>query len=422
MHPQTRARIAWAMYDWANSAYATAIVAGFFPIFFQGYWSDGVDGTLSFGRLGLANSLASLVIVLIAPVLGAIADQGGVRKRFLAAFAFMGIATTAALAWLAQGEWGLAILLYVLATVGFMGANVFYDALLVNVAPPERYDRVSALGFALGYLGGGLLFAVCVLLTLQPERFGLPDATAAVKLAFLLTAAWWALFSVPLFLLVRESPPVAGRPPGRVVRAGFRQLLETFAKLRRLRMVATFLLAYWLYIDGVDTIIRMAVGYGRTLGFDQNDLIVALLITQFVGFPAALAYGYLGERIGTRRGLFLGIGVYVGITAWAAVMDEPWEFYGLAVTVGLVQGGVQALSRSFYARIIPPDKSAQFFGFYNVLGKFAAVIGPVTVGWLSVATGEPRLAILFVLVLFVAGALLLARVDEVEARAAARQL
>jgi UMF1 family MFS transporter len=410
------------MYDWANSGYATVVIAGFFPIFFKSYWSDGAAVGVTTFRLGLAHSLSSLVIVLIAPVLGAIADQGGTRKRFLLFFAAIGILMTGGLYWLDQGQWPLAVLLFVLASIGFMGANVFYDALLVSVAPPEQFDRVSALGFAMGYLGGGLLFALCVLMTLEPGWFGLTDAAEAVRVSFVLTALWWAIFAVPLFLYVDEHRPARPvRARGAVV-AGFRQLVGTFNHIRRLRMVALFLAAYWLYIDGVDTIIRMAVDYGLSLGFDQSQLILALLITQFVGFPAAVGFGLLGERIGTRNGLFIGIGIYVLITAWAATMEHTWEFYGLAVAVGLVQGGVQALSRSFYARLIPPEKSAEFFGFYNILGKFAAIFGPLMVGWISVATGNPRLSILSILVLFVLGALLLSRVDVREGRQAAREL
>jgi UMF1 family MFS transporter len=410
------------MYDWANSGYATVVIAGFFPIFFKSYWSDGAEVGVTTFRLGLANSLSSLVIVLIAPVLGAIADQGGTRKRFLLFFAGIGIVMTAGLYWLDQGQWPVAVLLFVLATIGFMGANVFYDALLLSVAPAEQFDRVSALGFAMGYLGGGVLFAVCVLMTLQPGWFGLSDAAAAVRLSFVLTAVWWALFAIPLFVYVEEHRPAQRRRARGAIRAGFRQLAGTFNHIRRLKMVALFLAAYWLYIDGVDTIIRMAVDYGLSLGFDQSQLILALLITQFVGFPAAVGFGYLGERIGAKNGLFIGIGVYVLITGWAAMMDHTWEFYGLAVAVGLVQGGVQALSRSLYARLIPPDKSAEFFGFYNILGKFAAIFGPVMVGWISVATGNPRLSILSILVLFLLGALLLSRVDLREGRAAAKEL
>ena len=402
-----RAVVSWALYDWANSAFATVMLAGFFPVFFRDVWSAGEASADITFRLGIANSIASLVIVALGPVLGAIADSGGRRKRFLMAFLILGVTTTAALTWVALGKWELALVLFVLSTVGFLGANVFYDALIVSVTSEERYDVVSALGYALGYLGGGVLFAGCVAMTLWPASFGLAGAEQAVRLSFLLTAVWWAVFSIPLFVAVREQGAAMRTSLGAAVRGGLSQLAATFRELRGIRTVGLFLLAYWLYIDGVDTIIRMAVDYGMALGFGRSGLILALLITQFVGFPAALAFGRFGARLGARTGILIGIGVYVGVTVWAFFMDSSWEFYALAVTIGLVQGGVQALSRSFYARLIPPEKSAEFFGFYNMLGKFAAVVGPALMGVVGVATGSPRLAILSILVLFVGGGALL---------------
>jgi UMF1 family MFS transporter len=406
-----RSVCAWALYDWANSAYATTVMAGFFPLYFKQYASAGAEATVSTFRLGLANTSAGLVVALLAPALGAIADRGGSRKRFLAAFAVLGAVMTAALSTLEQGGWQRAWLLYAWATIGFIGANVFYDSLLVDVAEPARYDRVSALGFGLGYLGGGLLFTLCVAMTLRPAAFGLADAGAAVRWSFLAVALWWLAFSAPLFAWVRERPVAHGESMVRALAAGLRQLAETFRELRALRNVAAFLLAYWLYIDGVDTIITMAVDYGLSLGLPQTALITALLITQFVGFPAALAFGLLAERIGTRRGILIGIAVYALITFWATRIDEARDFYALAIAVGLVQGGVQSLSRSLYAQLIPPDKSGEFFGFYNMMGKFAAVLGPALVGWTALATGSSRIGILSILVLFVAGGLVLLRVD-----------
>ncbi|PWB70548.1 MAG: MFS transporter [Holophagae bacterium] len=402
-----RAVISWALYDWANSAFATVMMAGFFPIFFRDVWSAGEASADITFRLGLANSIASLVIVALGPSLGAIADRGGRRKRFLMAFQVLGVTTTGALTWVALGRWELALVLFVLSTVGFLGANVFYDALIVSVTSEDRYDVVSALGYALGYLGGGVLFAGCVATTMWPAAFGLAGTEQAVRLSFLLTAIWWAVFSIPLFLFVREQGATARSSLVSAVRGGLSQLAATFRELRGIRTVGLFLLAYWLYIDGVDTIIRMAVDYGMALGFGRTGLILALLITQFVGFPAAIAFGRIGARLGAKNGILIGIGVYVGVTVWAFFMDSVWEFYALAVTIGLVQGGVQALSRSFYARLIPPEKSAEFFGFYNMLGKFAAVIGPLLMGWVGVATGNPRLAILSIVVLFLGGGALL---------------
>jgi UMF1 family MFS transporter len=402
-----RAVVSWALYDWANSAFATVMLAGFFPVFFRDVWSAGEASASITFRLGLANSIASLVIVAFGPVLGAIADRGGARKRFLLAFLSLGVTMTGALTWVAMGRWEIALVLFVLSTVGFLGANVFYDALMVSVTSEDRYDVVSALGYALGYLGGGLLFAGCVAMTLWPARFGLVGADQAVRLSFLLTAVWWAAFAIPLFLFVRERGATTGSGLASAIRGGISQLTATFREIRSLRMVFLFLLAYWLYIDGVDTIIRMAVDYGMALGFGRNGLILALLITQFVGFPAAIAFGRIGARLGAKTGILIGIGVYVGVTVWAYLMDSSWEFYALAITIGLVQGGVQALSRSYYARLIPAEKSAEFFGFYNMLGKFAAVVGPALMGFVGVVTGNPRLAILSIVVLFLAGGTLL---------------
>ena len=417
-----RRAISWAFYDWANSAFATTVIAGFFPIFFKQYWSAEASVTESTFWLGAANSLASLVIVLLAPLLGAIADRGGARKRFLLAFAALGIVMTGALYGVGQGEWVWAVTCYILALIGFSAGNIFYDALLVGVAGERKLDIVSALGYSLGYLGGGLLFALNVLMTLYPGWFGLADAAAGVRVSFVTVALWWALFSIPLLLFVSE-PPAPGRVSGlAAIRAGLAQLRGTFREIRRLRVVGAFLLAYWLYIDGVDTVIHMAVDYGLALGFPSDSLIVALLLTQFVGFPAAIAFGQLGERWGPRAGILVAIGVYILITIWGYFIRYPWEFYALAIAIGLVQGGVQSLSRSLYARLIPVEKAGEFFGFFNMLGKFAAVLGPVLMGAVSLLTGNPRLSILALLVLFVGGALLLARVDEVEGKRMARTL
>ncbi len=418
----TRPVLGWALYDWANSTFATTVMAGFFPVFFKQYWASALPATDSTFFLGTANSSASLIIMLSAPLLGAIADRGGAKLRFLAFFAFMGAAMTGALSVVAHGQWGLAIVLYATAVVGFAGGNVFYDSLLVDVAEEREFDGVSAFGYALGYVGGGLLFAVNVLMTLYPERFGLADTAAAVRAAFLCVAVWWAVFSLPALLFVHERPSAQRAGLGTSLRGGLQQLAGTFAHLRQLRITLLFLAAYWLYIDGVDTVVTMAVDYGLSLGFRAADLMVALLITQFVGFPAALVFGRLGDRRGPKQAIMVGLFVYLLVLLWAYRMTSPWEFYTLAVAIGLVQGGVQALSRSLYARLIPLDKAAEFYGFYNMLGKFAAVIGPLLVGWVGLLTGSPRAGILSLSLLFVGGAVLLSRVDPRRGRAAARGL
>jgi len=406
LSPEQRRIWAWALYDWANSAYATVVIAGFFPLFFRDYWAADLAQPARTFWLGTANSTSSLLIVLLAPLLGAIADRAGLRKRFLWRFALLGIVATATLALIGRGDWGFAAAAFALATVGFMGANVFYDALLIEVAPAGEGDRVSALGYALGYLGGGLLFAGCVALVLAPTAFGLETTATAVRWSFVLTALWWAVFTVPLLRGLHERPgPRLALVPA--FADGARQLATTLRAIAAHRQVAIFLAGYFLYIDGVDTVVRMAVDYGLSIGFSRNDLIAALLIVQFVGFPATLVFGRLARPLGARGGILLALALYAGATIWAANMAAVWEFYGLAATIGLVQGGVQALSRSFFARLVPRGSAAEFFGFYNMMGKFAAVIGPVMVGWVGWLSGHPRAGILSLLVLFAAGAGLL---------------
>jgi UMF1 family MFS transporter len=409
-----RQKWGWAMYDWANSAFAATVMAGFFPVFFKEYWNAGVSVTESTFRLGMANSLASLLIVVMAPVLGAVADYLGRRKGMLMAFAFLGILMTGGLYLVEEGEWLLAAFLYVLALVGFSGSNIFYDSLLPFVSNRDEIDRISALGFSLGYLGGGLLLALNVLMSLNPGWFGLMDAAAAIRLSFVLVALWWLVFTVPLVLLVEEPQDHRREKTSPVLDAGFKRIWKTLHEIRQLRNLWLFLLAYWFYIDGVGTVIHMAVDYGLSIGFDKENLILALLITQFTGFPAALLFGRLGSRFGPRAGILLGLAIYMVVTVWGALMDEVSEFYMLAIAIGVAQGGIQALSRSLYARMIPAGRTAEFFGFYNMLGKFAAIMGPFLMGWVGVMTGNPRVGILSLLVFFLAGALILMRVDVVE--------
>jgi len=420
--PNYKAVISWALYDWANSAFAVTVMAGFFPLFLKQYWSAGSDSAVSTFQLGAANSIGSLIIVVLAPILGAIGDRSGVRKKYLMFFTGMAIVMTGALPFVARGDWPAAIILYILALIGFSGGNIFYDSLIVNVASKEQLDRVSALGFGLGYLGGGLVFSICVLMTIWPEHFGLADATQAVRVSFGVAAGWWALFSLPLFFFFKEPIREQRSRGWSALKAGLQQLVSTFHRIRSLRVVFLFLIGYWFYIDGVGTIVRMAVDYGMGLGLDHKSLIMALLVTQFVGFPAAIAFGFLGERIGAKRGILIGIAIYAGVTSWSYFMTEVWEFYVLALVIGLVQGGVQSLSRSMYARIIPADKAGEFFGFYNMLGKFATVLGPILMGIVGLATGSPRMPILVILILFLIGAIFLYFVDEQQGIQRAKEL
>ncbi|HEU5467879.1 MAG TPA: MFS transporter [Steroidobacteraceae bacterium] len=410
----TRPVLGWALYDWANSAFATTVMAGFFPVFFKQYWSIGTEAAVSTFRLGMLSGLGSLVIALAAPLLGAMADRGGARVKLLAFFTLVGAAATCGLYLIGQGNWVGAAAVYSLAGVGFWGGVIFNDALLVDVADPPRYDVVSAFGYSLGYAGGGLLLLLNVAMVTSPARFGLAGPAEAVRLAFPMVAAWWVLFTLPCLFWVREDKPAQALAALGAARAGWRELRATVAEVRKYRPLVWFLLAYWLYIDGVNTIIKMAVDFGLSLGFPQQSLIAALLITQFVGFPAALGFGWLGQRMGARAGIFLAIGIYAATTVAAYWMREVAHFYVLAAVIGLVQGGIQSLSRSYYASLVPEGKQGEFFGFYNMMGKFAAVLGPVLVGVTALATGDTRVGMLSIIVLFVGGAILLARARRAE--------
>jgi UMF1 family MFS transporter len=411
--------LAWAFYDWANSAFATVVVAGFFPVFFKQFWALGLPATESTQALGYVSSTASLILVCMAPLLGALADQLGAKKRFLILSTVLGVVATGGLYWLAAGHWVGALLLYLLGLLGFFSGNIFNDALITDVADPGDYERVSSLGYALGYLGGGLLFALNVAMVLSPETFGFADRGAAVQAAFLGVALWWAVFTLPIALLVPESRGLGQKTLGGAVRGAFAELAQTFREIRLLPNTFLFLIAYWFYIDGVDTIVFMAVDYGLSLGFPDSSLMVALLITQFVGFPAALLFGRLGSRWGPKPSILLAIGVYMLVVAGASQMQHLAHFYALAVAIGLVQGGIQALSRALFASLIPPGQTAELFGFYNMVGKFAAVLGPFLVGTTAALTGDPRLSLLPILLLFLLGGALLWRVDVSAGRAAA---
>ncbi len=401
-----RGALSWAFYDWANSAFATTVMAGFFPLFFSAYWAKDLEpGTRTFW-LGVASSAASVVVMILAPLLGGLADRKGYKKRFLFIATVLGAASTAAMYTVAAGNWSLALTLFTLASIGFFAGTSFYDSLIVCVADDAQVDRVSALGYGLGYLGGGLLFALNVLMFQKPEAFGIADGAQAILLSFLMVGIWWLLFSLPLFRNVQEA--VAPVQNG----SDWAELVRTFRQVLTMKPVLLFLAAYWLYIDAVDTIIRMAVDYGVKLGFEPGALIKALLMVQFVGFPAAVAYGWLAQRFGTRRMIYVALVVYGGVTIASYGLHSERDFYLLAAAIGLVQGGVQSLSRSYYARLIPPEQAGQFFGFYNMLGKFAAVLGPIVVGQTALLVDNQRLPILSLLPFFVIGGLLLSRVRE----------
>jgi UMF1 family MFS transporter len=417
--------LSWALYDWGNSAFATTVMAGFFPIFYSTLSKDlSVQDSQFWFNITLAGS--SILVAATAPILGAIGDRSGGRKRFLATFAILGVLMTAGLAWVHTGQWVMGLLLYGIGTIGFSGANIFYDSMLVDVSDEEQFDVVSGFGYALGYLGGGLLFTINILMVNNPETFGLADAGAAVKVSFLSVAIWWLVFTIPLLTGVEELPTKREASRMQAVREGIAQLVGTFHEIRKLRVLLTFLIGYWLYIDAVNTVIKTAVFFGdKVLGLPQASLVTALLVTQFVAFPAAMFFGWLGKKIGPRPAILIGLGVYVLTLFYAwRWLDTGADFYKLAVAVGLVQGGVQSLSRSLYARLVPTSKTAEFFGFFNMVGKFAAILGPLMMAMVPVliAGADERDSILSLTLLFVAGGFLLWKVDVEKGAEAARAM
>ncbi len=400
--------ISWALYDWANSAFATTVMAGFFPIFYKTYWASDLSNLESTAMVGYANSLSGLIVVLLAPILGAYADIGTKRKKLLLLFASLGILCTASFYFIPQGEWMLAALLYAIAAVGFSGGNVFYDSLIVSVSDNENRNRVSALGYSLGYLGGGLLFLINVIMFLNPQLFGIENQSNAVLLSFFMVAVWWAFFSVPLLRNVKEQDSERGNPRFiQALKQSFNEVYQTLSEVRKYKNVAIFLLAYWFYMDGIDTIVRMATAYGTDIGLEASSMITALILTQFVGFPSTLIFGYFADRLGFKKILTIGILIYILISIFASRITTAAEFYAMAIIVGLVMGGVQAVSRAYFSSIIPKDKEAQFFGFYNLVGKSAVVAGPALLAWISMIFNTPRAGILGLLVLFIPGLIFL---------------
>ena len=412
---------AWAMYDWANSAFQTTIIAAVFPIYFRRVAASGLAEADAMSRFAWASTIAIFVVAIIAPVLGAIADHSAIKKRFLALFAGIGIASCFAMFWITEGEWLFALVLFVIGNVGVAASIVFYEALLPHLVAPSELDTVSSAGYAIGYLGGGTLLALNLLMIQRPEIFAIPDAGFATRLSFASVGLWWLIFSLPVFMTVPEPRGLAPGPREPIsLAAGFRRLLETFRELRRYRQALLFLLAFLVYNDGIQTMIRVATIYGESIGLDSGAMIAALLLTQFIGVPAAFGFGTLASRIGAKPAIFLGLGVYTLISALGYYMKTSFHFFALAVLVGLVQGGTQALSRSLFASMIPRQKSSEFFAFFGVFERYAGILGPAVFALVVSQSGSGRNAILAVVAFFIVGGLLLTRVDVDTGRRAAR--
>ena len=402
----------WAFYDWANSGFATTVMAGFFPIFFKSFWAGDLEAAQSTFVIGSVNSLIGLLIAISAPILGAIADAGKTKKKFSFIFAALGILATGYLFFIPESSWKLAVVFYGLGVIGFSGGNIFYDALIVSVSSSNERNRTSSLGFSLGYLGGGLLFLLNVAMYLYPQWFGLSGPADAVLWSFLSVAIWWFIFSMPLLLYVKETSDLVEKENINIVTTAFTNLLNTAKSVRNYKKVVIFLLAYFLYMDGVDTIIRMATSYGSDIGLSASSMISALLLTQFVGFPATLVFGFYADKFGYKESLTFAIIVYIGVVLFSSQMDTATEFFIVAGIIGLVQGGVQAISRSYFSNLIPQDKAAEFFGFYNFIGKSSVFLGPFMVSGIALLTGSPSIGILSLLILFIPGLILLWKVPD----------
>ena len=408
----TKSAWSWALYDWANSAFATTIMAGFFPIFFKSYWASDLSDAESTFAIGSVNSIVGLLIAFSAPVLGALADAGNSKRKFLFSFAFLGILTTGYLFFIPDSSWKLALIFYGLGVIGFSGGNIFYDSLLVSVSKEKERNKTSALGFSLGYLGGGLLFLINVLMFLSPNSFGLETQIDAVLWSFMSVAVWWFIFSFPIYLNVKEPTESNSKKLFNVISEAFSNLLDTARSIKEYKSAVVFLLAYFLYMDGVDTIIRMATSYGADIGLSATSMIQALLLTQFIGFPATLVFGYYADIYGYKYSLSFAIVIYIFVVLFSSQMDTAAEFYIVASVVGLVQGGVQAISRSFFSTLIPQHKAAEFFGFYNFIGKSSVFIGPFMVSGIALLFESPSMGILSLLILFIPGLILLWKVPQ----------
>jgi UMF1 family MFS transporter len=418
---RTREQQAWGWYDWANSVYFTTVITAVFPTFFATYAAKGLEPAQASARFALITTISVAVVAVLAPILGALADYSGIKKRLLATFMMIGVTACALMVLIGEGDIMLASALFFIGNIGVSGSTVFYDSLLPHVATPRETDRVSSAGYLMGYVSGGVLLLINLAWILSPATFGFSDAASATRASFVAVAVWWALFSIPLFLKVPE-PPAAGDGGGRGFSVGiaFSRLARTFSEVRRYKNAFLLFIAMLLYQDGIQTVIRMASVYGAEVGIDQNAQIAAFVMVQFVGIPCSFLFGMMGTRFGTKRCIFAAIGVYIVATSLAYFMTTATEFFLLAFLVATVLGGSQALSRALFARMVPHDRTSEFFGFYAVSERFATVFGPTLFGISVAITGSSRSALLAIIGLFLAGAFVLSLVDEQEGMRAAR--
>jgi UMF1 family MFS transporter len=405
---------AWAMYDWANSAFQSTVITAVFPPFFASYAAADLAPADATARFAWATTFAVTVTAVLGPILGALADYRALKKRLLANFMLAGVAATLLMATIGRGELAYAATLFIVANIAIASSYVFYDSLLPHIAAPDEIDRVSTAAYAVGFLGGGILLALNLALIMAPQTFGLSDSVAGIKVSFATVAVWWFLFSIPLLRRVPEPPAVLESDETgheRALRVAFRRVWETFHELRAYRQAFLMLVAFLLYNDGIQTIIRMASIYAEEVGIGQGAQIGAFVMVQFVGVPFSVLFGSLAHRIGAKSAVFLALVVYTAISMVGYFMTTAWHFWVLAFLVATVQGGSQALSRSLFARMIPKHKSSQFFGFFSVFEKFAGIAGPALFALSVSMFGSSRAAVLSVILFFMLGALVLTRVD-----------
>lgn len=409
-----RAIRAWVMYDWANSAFVTTITAAVLPVYYASVAAADLPANLRTAYWGYTTTIALLIVALMGPVMGAMADFSGSKKKFLTVFALIGMAGAALMFFIKEGDWLMASLFYIIGNVGFAGANVFYDSLLPHIADEDERDAVSSRGYAFGYLGGGLLLAVNLAMIMTAKD----GATSALmsRLSFLTVAGWWLVFTIPLWRWVREPARriLKGEEHFNPVQASFSRLAHTFKEIRKYKELFKFIIAFWLYNNGIGTIIVMATIYGTELNFSQTTTIGTLLMVQFVGIPFSLLFGWLGKKLGTKRSILLSLLIYTLIAIAGYFMTKEIHFWLLGFGVATVQGGSQALSRSLFSRMVPKSKSAEFYSFFSVSEKIAGTVGPLLFGVVSTLMGGSRLSIVSLIVFFIAGGFLLTRVNENE--------
>ncbi|MEH7886877.1 MFS transporter [Bacillus sp. JJ1609] len=411
----TKEESSWIRYDWASSAYSIIISTAVFPLFYKATATNaGVSLSNSTAYLGYTIAIATFILALIGPILGTIADYKGMKKRFFTIFFTLGVTFTAMLAFVPSDNWLMMLVIYTLAVLGSTGSNVFYDAFIVDVTTDERMDRVSARGYGMGYIGSTIPFIISIAIIILAQTKVLPiSTTVASQTAFIITALWWGIFSIPMFKNVHQKHYIEREP--QLVLQSFKRLAKTFKEIRKYKALFLFLLAYFFYIDGVGTIITMSTAYGTDLGISSTNLLIILFATQVVAWPFALLFGKLSEKYTGKKMLYVGIFIYVIVCIYAYFLETTTDFWILAMLVATSQGGIQALSRSYFAKLVPKANANEFFGFYNIFGKFASIMGPLMVGLTAQLTGNSSMGVFSLVILFVIGMVILAFVPEPEA-------